>query len=265
MVPAMRGLQGKSVIVVAGGSRPDRPSIGGASAQRLAAEGASVVVADIDLTAAQATVDAIVSGGGTATAVPCDVSDEGSVNDAIAFTVATYGGLDGVHSNAMDMSEATLGIDGEHTVVTLPLEVWQRTLDVGLTGFFLVCRAAIPHLVARGGGAIVGTASAAVYAGEPIRVGYATAKTGMTAIVRHIATAYGRQGVRATAIAPGSVLSAPAAEALDPERLGHHRARSNRLGRPDDIAGMVAFLISDDGAWITGHTISVDGGALLRT
>lgn len=260
----MRRLEGNVVVVVAGGSRVDKPSLGGATARRLASEGASVVVADIDPDAAATTVDAITAEGGTAVAAVCDASDETSVQAALQLAVTTYGGLDGVHSNAMDMSPGTLGVDSEHTITTLPLSVWQRSLDVGLTGFFLVCRNAIPLMLERGGGSIVGTASGAVYAGEPVRVAYATAKTGMTAVVRHIASAYGRQGIRANCVAPGFVMPPAAIEGYDARMVEVSKARSSRPGSPDDIAAMVAFLLSSDGEWLNGQTFGADGGAILR-
>ena len=261
----MNGLGNKVIVVVAGGSREGRPGLGGATARRLAAEGARVVVSDIDADAAAHTVAAITAAGGTAVPARCDVSDDAAVRALFEFATATYGSVGGVHFNAMDMSPETLGVDGENDICTLPLEVWQRSLDVGLTGFFLVARQAIPLLVAAGGGGIVATASGAVFAGEPVRVGYATAKTGLTAVVRHIASRYGRQGVRANAIAPGSVLAPETIEAMTPEQLDKmlRFGRSIRPGRPEDIGGTVGFLLSDDGAWINGQIINVDGGQIL--
>jgi NAD(P)-dependent dehydrogenase (short-subunit alcohol dehydrogenase family) len=261
----MRGLAGKVMVVVAGGSRPDRPSLGGATSLRLAQEGASIVVADINLEAAQQTVETITAGGGTAIAAACDASSEASIAATFALAVATYGGVDGVHSNAMDMSPENLGVDGQHDICSLPLDVWQRTLDVGLTGFFLVARQAIPLLVERGGGGIVGTASGAVFAGEPVRLAYATAKTGMTAIIRHVASSYGSRGVRANVVAPGVVLSPQQISDMQPEMVTKwlRVGRSDRMGTADDIAGAVAFLLSDDGSWMNGQIVCVDGGTIL--
>ena len=261
----MRGLSGKTIIVVAAGTNHGRPSLGGAVCGRLAAEGAHVVAADIDLDAAQLTVDGIHASGGSANAVFVDASNEASIQSLIDGTVATRGALHGVHFNAMDMSPGALGADGEHNICTLPLDVWQRSIDVGLTGFFLTAKYAIPHLVAAGGGGIVCTASDAVYVGEPIRLAYAATKTGMQAVVRHIASAYGQQGVRANAIAPGLVLGDAAVTAMGVDRASKmlRIGRSNRLGQPEDIANAVTFLLSDDGEWINGQTIKIDGGTVL--
>ena len=261
----MRGLVGKVIVVAAGGTTPGKAALGSATAQRLAEEGAKVLVGDLRMELAETTVAAINRAGGEATAWEFDAADEPSVQALLDAAVTTYGGLDGVHSNAMDMSAEAIGEDGLHTITTLPLSVWQRSLDVGLTGFFLVARAAIPHLVERGGGSIVGTASGAVFAGEPIRLAYATAKTGMGAIIRHVASAYGQKGIRANLVAPGFV---PGQESLDNMTDDHRKAmtrisRSGRMGFPDDIASAVTFLLSDDASWINGQILSVDGGTVF--
>ena len=267
----MRGLQDKVVVVAAGGTgatdgTSHGASIGGATARRLAAEGARVVVGDLSEPAAERTVELIRADGGTAVAHRFDAGEESDIAALMERAVTEYGGIDGVHYNAMDMSAPTLGVDGQHDLLTLPLEVWQRTLQVGLTGFLLAARHSIPHLLERGGGGIVCTTSGAVYAGEPLRVAYATTKTGMTAVVRHIASKWGHQGIRANAVAPGMV---PGEEMLAglPEE-GRTRmlrmARSDRHGRADDIAAMVTFLLSDDGAWVTAQSLSVDGGNTMR-
>lgn len=267
----MRGLEDKVIVVAAGGTgatdgTSHGASIGGATARRLAAEGAKVVVGDLSEPAAVRTVELIEAAGGTAVAHQFDAGEDATIKALMDRAVEEYGGIDGVHYNAMDMSAATLGVDGQHDLLTLPLEAWQRTIDVGLTGFLLAARYSIPAMLERGGGSIVCTVSGAVYAGEPIRVAYATTKTGMTAVVRHIASKWGRQGIRANAVAPGMV---PGEEMLAnlPEE-GKERmlrmARSDRHGRADDIAAMVTFLLSDDGSWVTAQTISVDGGNTMR-
>ncbi len=267
----MRGLQDKVIVVCAGGTGTNdgpsnRASIGGATARRLAQEGARVVVGDLNEPAAQRTVALIEREGGTAIAQQFDASDESSIVALMKRAIDDFGGIDGVHANAMDMSSETLGVDGEHDLLTLPLDVWQRTIDVGLTGFLLCARHSIPSMLERGGGSVVATVSGAVYVGEPIRLAYQTTKTGMTAMVRHIASRWGHEGIRANAVAPGMV---PGAEKLaEVDDAGRQRmlrlARSNRLGTADDIAGMVTFLMSDDGSWVTGQVLAVDGGVSMR-
>jgi NAD(P)-dependent dehydrogenase (short-subunit alcohol dehydrogenase family) len=267
----VRGLEDKVVVICAGGTGADegpsnRASIGGATARRLAQEGARVVVGDLNEEAANRTVELITAEGGTAIAHVFDAGDEASIQALMKRAIDEYGGIDGVHANAMDMSQATLGVDGQHDLLTLPLDVWHRSLDVGLTGFMLCARYSIPSMLERGGGAIVGTVSGAVYVGEPIRLGYQTAKTGMTAVVRHIASRWGREGIRANAVAPGSVLGPSKLAEMDEAAVSRilKMGRSNRVGKPDDIAAMVTFLMSDDGSWVTGQVLSVDGGNTMR-
>ncbi|MCD9622874.1 SDR family NAD(P)-dependent oxidoreductase [Rhabdothermincola salaria] len=272
----MRGLQDNVIVVAAGGigassggtetASSNRASIGGATCRRLAEEGAKVVVGDIDGAAAQRTVDVIEAAGGQAVAHVFDAAEDDQVAALMAKAVDTYGGIDGLHFNAMDMSARAIGTDSEHDLLTLPVDAWQRTMDVGMTGFLLAARHALPSMLERGGGSIVVTVSGAVYAGEPVRVAYASAKTGMTAIVRHIASRWGRDGVRANAVAPGMV---PGPEMLaglseENERRMRRASRSHRLGTADDIASAVTFLLSDDAEWINGQVLCVDGGTILR-
>ena len=141
--------------------------------------------------------------------------------------------------------------------------MFDRTIAVNLRGHFLCTRLAIPHLSARGGGAIVYTASAAAYIGEPERPSYAIAKSGITALARHVASRWGKEGIRANAIAPGLIMTPAVAAGT---MAGHTLASvpSTRLGLPEDIAAAVAFLLSDDAAWINGQVLSVDGGGTMR-
>jgi len=257
----MRGLDQKVIIVAGGGT-----GIGAAVAARLAQEGSSVVVGDVNTTKADETVERIRNSGGEATAVTFDITDEQSVHSLVESAVSTYGGLDGLHANAADLSADTFGRDGD--AVETPIEVWDRTLDVALKGHFFLVRHAVPRMLERGGGAIVHTSSTSAYMGEPLHVAYGVAKAGLTALVRHTASRWGKQRVRSNAVAPGLTLSEVVlAEAQ--ERPEWHRhvlevIRSPRLGQPDDIAAAVSFLLSDDADWVTGQVYSVDGGQLLR-
>ena len=255
----MRGLSGK-VAVVAGGAG----GIGTATSRRLAEEGATVVVADLNGEAAADVAAKITGAGGRAISVAFDISDEASVTALIDAAVDAFGGIDVVHANAADLSPATIGQDSD--VVDISLDILDRTIDVNLRGHVLCARHAIPELEKRGGGALVFTSSAASFMGEPLRPSYAIAKSGVNALVRHIASRWGKAGIRANAVAPGLVLT----KAMLEDRPSAFRervlktTRSPRLGTPEDIAAMVAFLASDDGEWINGQVISVDGGTTLR-
>jgi NAD(P)-dependent dehydrogenase (short-subunit alcohol dehydrogenase family) len=260
----VRGLKNKVFVVCAGGTGDASwigPGIGATTARRLAAEGAKVLVGDLDEAAALRTVARIRAEGGSAVGQQYDAGDEASTRALIERAVSEYGGIDGVHFNAMDIPPVDL--DGEHDLTTLPVDAWHRRMNVCLLGFVFAARHAVPRLLARGGGGIVGTSSDAVYLGEPVRVAYAAAKAGMGAVVRHIASRWGGQGIRANTVSPGLV---PSAVMLADERFQKmlHHPRSHRLGKPDDIAAMVTLLLSDDGAWVNGQAICVDGGTVMR-
>ena len=253
----MHRLSGKVLIVVGGAS-----GIGAATAQRLAQEEATVLVADLDGAAADRVAAAIIQSGGCASGIACDISDEASVRALIEAAVQRFGGFDGIHVNAADMKTLLSDTDA----VDVPLEVFDRTLSVNLRGHLLCTRYAIPELLKRGGGAIVYTSSGAAYAGEPTRVSYAVSKSGLHALMRHVASRWGKEGIRANAVAPGLVITEQL-RAHFPQDLADavlKDTRSPRLGKSEDIAAMVAMLMSDDGAWITGQVISVDGGSTLR-
>jgi NAD(P)-dependent dehydrogenase (short-subunit alcohol dehydrogenase family) len=253
----MRGLTGK-VAVIAGGAT----GIGAATSVRLADEGVSVVVGDINIQAALSVAGRIVAAGGKAVAVEFDISDDASVKNLVEIAVETYGGIDCMHANAADLSLCLSDSDA----VDLSLDIWDRTMAVNLRGHLLCTRHAIPALLKRGGGSMIYTSSGAAYVGEPVRVAYAVAKSGINALMRHVASAWGKQGIRSNAIAPGLVMTDGALQNMPKERQDEMLAlgRSVRLGSPADIASTVAMLMSDDGEWINGQVISVDGGITMR-
>jgi NAD(P)-dependent dehydrogenase (short-subunit alcohol dehydrogenase family) len=255
----VRGLAGKVIVVVGGGTAESGPGNGAATAIRLADEGARVAVGDLRLDAAEATVALVAERGGDAFAMESDVASDESVRALVAAAVAEYGGVDGLHVNAADMSAEVLGVDGDSELLTIPLAVWQRTIDVNLTGFVLAARAVVPQLLQRGGGGIVNTVSDAVYVGEDVRVAYAATKTALTAVTRHIASRWGRDGIRCNSISPGIIVRNE--ELADVMESRHRREpRAARTGHPDDIAATSAFLLSDDGAFVNGQIWSVNGG-----
>ena len=253
-----RGLQDK-VIVIAGGAR----GLGAATAARLLDEGAFVAIGDLDHVSAADTVAQLDPAADRTLAVGFDVSDERSVAALLSAVVERFGGLDGVHCNAADTSEQTFGNDTD--VADMDIAVWDRTLAVDLTGMVFVIRHAIPHLLARGGGAIVTMSSAASAIGNPNHHAYSVAKAGVNSLTRNVAKRWGKEGVRANAVAPGPVLTESMYERFPPEHLERRLAElaSSRLGRPDDVAAVVAFLMSADAEWITGQTIHVNGGRIF--
>jgi NAD(P)-dependent dehydrogenase (short-subunit alcohol dehydrogenase family) len=256
---AVRRLEGK-VVVVAGGAG----GIGTATCLRLADEGAAVVVGDLNADGASAVADSIVTQGGRALAVHMDISDETSVGDLLKSATDQFGGIDSLYANAADLSPATIG--GDTDVVSMKMDTFDHVLDVNLRGHVLCTRYAVPALLDRGGGSLLYTASAAAFLGESARPAYAIAKAGICALVRHVASKWGRERIRANAIAPGLVvtpmIAAAGAEEVLARSLRH--TRSWRLGDPADIAAMAAHLISDEAQWINGQVISVDGGTVLR-
>ena len=252
----MRGLEKKAILVAGAGG-----GIGAAVAERLASEGARVMVGDLFIEGAERCAERIRAAGGDAVAVAYDQADEASIKALIDAAVARFGRLDAVLANAADM--AAIMVDGD--AVSCPLDIFDRTVQVDMRGYFLIARHALPHLVASQG-AIAFTSSASSVIGEPERVAYGMAKAGVNALMRHIASRWGKQGVRANAILPGFVYTEKTRDHL-PEEFRRHAVagtRSTRLGEPEDIAAMVAMLFSDDGQWINGQTLSVDGGATMR-
>ncbi len=253
----MEGLKDK-VVLVAGAAT----GLGADSALRLAQEGAKVVVGDLNLAGAERTASHIRGTGGQAVAAHFDISDDASVAELVAFAVRSHGGLDAVHVNAGDMGSVRRDTD----VVDMDLDVWDRTIAVNLRGHMLVTRHAVPHLLARGGGAVVYTSSIAAFTGEAKRPAYSATKAGINALARHVASRWGKDGIRANAVAPGLIMTEEIENGAPPDMLQAMlaRARSPRHGRAADVSSMVAYLLSAEGEWINGQVVNVDGGTVMR-
>lgn len=252
-----RRLEGKTIIVAGGGG------IGGGLARRFAAEGANVVLGDVAEDAARAVVDEIIAAGGSAVAAHLDGAEEASARNAVALACDKFGGLDGFHANFANFIEQ----DDTVGAVELPLADFDETMRVNLRGYLVCTRAAVPALLARGGGSLIYTSSPAACKGEPIRLAYAVAKAGVEAVMRHVANRYGAMGVRANCIAPGTTLHAKVEAQLDETTKDWLRGLAiikTRFGRPEDIAAMAALLMADEGSYITGQVIGVDGGVVMR-
>jgi NAD(P)-dependent dehydrogenase (short-subunit alcohol dehydrogenase family) len=257
----MLRFEGK-VAIVAGGGR----GIGAETAMRLAAEGAAVVVGDLIGANAVETGRAIEEHGGRALGLEVDIADEASVSDLIAATLSKFGRLDVLDNNAANTSPEAMV--GDTDVVAIDMDLWDRIFAVNIRGFVLTSRHAIPAMLETGGGAIVNIASGSGLSGEPDHVAYGCSKAAAIQLARHIAVRWGKEGIRANAIAPGLIVSNP--DMMSNEIFGHFadlirlRVLTPDLGHPRDIAGTVAFLLSDDAAYLTGQVIQVDGGMFLR-
>jgi meso-butanediol dehydrogenase / (S,S)-butanediol dehydrogenase / diacetyl reductase len=243
----MRGLTDKVVLVTGGGS-----GIGAASARRFAAEGARVVVADLNGDAATDVAREIVGH-----AMHGDIADAGDAERMVQETVGRFGRLDVLHNNAAS------GAAGR--IADIDPASWSRTIAVNLTGHFLMTRAALPAMVDRGGGVVVNMATAAAVLVEEGIGAYAAAKAGVIALTRQTAVEYGRHGIRANCICPGAVATPPTLafiNAVDGVRARMEAANPlRRIAEPDELASVVVFLASDESTFVNGATIMVDGGA----
>lgn len=255
----MRGLKGK-VILVAGGAT----GIGAATAARLHEEGARLMIGDRNEAALNETAARLTAKGGEVTAQVFDMADEGSIKELVAACVARYGGIDGLVVTVADLSLETLGRDAP--LEAMDAAIWERTLKVNLVGHAILFREVLPCLRRSGGGAIATTSSGSACMGMPEMPAYAASKAGLQALVRHTAAIGGADNIRCNAIAPGIVLTEGGKVNMTDEMVEHAQAIQflPRIGEPSDIASVFAFLVSDDAAWITGQTISVNAGAALR-
>ena len=249
-------LNGK-IIAVAGAGE-----IGSALARRYAREGAKVIVGDINETGARSVAEEIAATGCEALGMALDGADEGSVGSFFDRAVAAFGGIDGVHVNFATFVDGAQAAD----VLTLSMEAYDEVMRINARGFVLCTRRAVPELVRRGGGSIIYTSSAAAHAGDPVRAAYAMSKAAVNALMRSVASRFGPQGVRANAIAPGFVVYPSIAHHLEGDVkaaiLGGIALR--QFAGPEDMAGLGALLMSDDGRYITGQVISTDGGMTMR-
>jgi NAD(P)-dependent dehydrogenase (short-subunit alcohol dehydrogenase family) len=232
-------------VVVTGAAR----GIGAATARRFAQEGARVLVTDVDGSEAEQTAAALRDDGLAARARACDVADRASVEAAVAHAARAFGSLDVlVNSAARCTPDTPLFEDGSD-------EVWAGDLDITLTGPYRCCRAALPHLAATGRGAIVNIGSV-----NGVQDAYSAAKAGLGSLTRTLAGHAAARGVRVNLVMPGTVRTS-AWEGRDAELAGIRKLYAlGRVGEPEDIAAAVTFLASRDAAWITGTTLTVDGG-----
>lgn len=254
MDPFAPKLPGKTAIITGAGS-----GIGRASALLFAQHGARVVVADIVAEAGEETVQQISAAGGTAMAVPTDVTEAGDLQALIQAALTSYGRLDVLFNNA--------GLTIPATVEETTDDVWTRSIDVNLKSVMLGCKYAIPHMIAGGGGSIVNTASMLGLVASPRQAPYAAAKGGVVLLTRQVAIDYARHNIRVNCICPSEVDTPMHRrfidESPDPEATRQRLLARIPLGRvaaPHELATVALFLASDDSSYITGVALPVDGG-----
>lgn len=252
---SMRGLAGKTGIIAGGGR-----GIGAATARRLAEEGASVVIGDIVAEWAEDTAASIRDAGGRAIGIHLDGTDPASQQAIVARALTEFGGLDFFHSNLAG------GTVGDVDALDCPLEVFDNSVAINMKSHLIATQAALPALLERGGGAMIYTSSGAASGGAPWQVAYPMTKNAIHALARHVASRWGRKGIRANVICPGVVMTEAVRQHMTQEQVDRaaKAVPHTRLGEPGDIAAMVAFLASDDGAWINGQVYHVNGGAQMR-
>jgi len=254
----MAGLvQSKVVLVTGGGS-----GIGRATALKLAQEGASVMVADYVPEGGERTVKMIREAGSKATFVPTDVSVAKQVEAMVAKTLETYGRLDCAFNNA--------GIEGTfvHGTVECSEENFDRTIAINLKGVWLCMKYEIPQMLKHGGGTIVNTASVAGLVGGPVAPAYHASKHGVVGLTRTAALEYAAKNIRVNCVCPGVIRTPMVERVIDKgdirEQIWIDAEPIGRMGKPEEIAEGVVWLLSDAASFVTGHPMVIDGGMVAR-
>ena len=255
----MEGLKDKVFIVTGGGS-----GIGAVTVQRLLAEGARVTAAGTSAEKLARTREQAGEAADRLLTVQFDLRDADSVAALVARTTDRFGRLDGVANVAAAVGSDLMARD--KGVDTMDPDLWAEMMRINVIGTGLVIRESLPALVASGGGSIVNVSSLAAWQRDPVLTAYASSKIALHALTRHTAQEWGGKNIRANAVAPGVVLTETLRVGTPPEITEALLAKTAlpRLGEPEDLASMLAFLLSSESSWITGQILSVDGGLTMR-
>ena len=248
-------LEGKAALVTGAAS-----GIGRAAAIAFAREGARVVVSDVNAQGGEETVRIIEDSGGDAIWVPADVSDSSQVQALVHRTVSAYGRLDCAFNNA------GITVTRRTPMVDLTEEEWDRLMGINLKGVWLCLKYEIPEMIRTGGGAIVNTSSTAGLVGSIGLASYVASKHGVAGLSKAAALEHSRDGVRVNAVCPGPIRT-PLTEGVMAANEGAEerytsRAPMGRMGTPEEVAEAVVWLCSDAASFVTGHTMTVDGGVV---
>jgi NAD(P)-dependent dehydrogenase (short-subunit alcohol dehydrogenase family) len=255
----MHDLTGKRIIIGGGAT-----GMGAGLAHRLVDLGAKVIVGDINEAGLRALQPALDGKAGKAVPVVFDLSDDASIDRLVQRCLDEFGGVDGLAIPGADLSHATLGND--NNVLTMERRIWERTFQVNVIGHGMLMKAAIPHMVRAGGGSIVVVSSCASYLGLDYVPAYASSKAALQALVRHVAHLGGKDKIRCNGVCPGRVITRASDDDISRQEVVG-QAPTNALlrhGTPDDVARILAFLLSDESGWITGQIISANGGSTFR-
>jgi NAD(P)-dependent dehydrogenase (short-subunit alcohol dehydrogenase family) len=247
-------LQGK-VAIVTGASA----GIGFATARILAERGVRVLMTGTRVAALEQSAVQIRQQGGEVLALAMNLTDEHSIKLVVNAAMARYGRIDILHNNAADLSVTTRDLDVE----SMEIEVWERIFDANVRGTMLCSKHVLPHMVRQGAGSIINTSSALALNAAPVQAAYSASKAAIIQMSRSIATSHGKRGIRCNAVLPGLVLTEAAMANLPPPLFAIQEAENLTpyLGRPEDIAYVVAFLASDESRYVTGQAWLVDGGS----
>lgn len=232
--------------------------IGRATAERFAAEGARVVLADRQGEAAEAVARQITEDGGHARAITADVANEQDVERVIALAIEAWGRIDILVNNA--------GVGGGGNVLSFKVEDFDRVIGVNLKGALLCCKHALPHMLEHGRGAIVNIASISSTCGIPNQSVYGPSKAGIWLLTRQLAIEFASRGIRVNAVAPGTIETPMIGGPVEGREISsglkylmeHHPV--GRFGKPEEVANAILFLASDEASFITGASLAVDGG-----
>jgi NAD(P)-dependent dehydrogenase (short-subunit alcohol dehydrogenase family) len=244
----------EKIAIVTGGAA----GIGRATAMRMAHEGATVVIADINGEGGTRVAEEVIALGGKALAVQTDIGKPDQVQHLVERTMHTYGRIDVLHNNAFRLYE------GDRDFTNSTLESWTGAIETNLLGHMLCCRYTIPYMVEQDGGSIINMASTVALGAGDQNVAYAVSKAGLLALTRFVATMHGKAGVRCNTIVTGFVLTRP--EQRVPERVDiwFQNQHTPRVGEPEDLASVVVFLASDESRYVQAATIEVSGGTLAH-